>query len=100
MRKGKIGGPRCFLGELTKNQSSQFGEIHKEKIEMGRSKWKMTHLSYSVHTLVGWFSPFFFLIKLSGFVSILLLKEFLLFGQDFFFVQNTSISLSLSREKN
>ena len=59
MRKGKLVGPRSFFRESTKNKSPKFGEIYREKIGMGKSKGKMTHLPLTMH-MVRWFSSFLF----------------------------------------
>ena len=42
-----------------KIKSPKFGEIYREKIGMGKSKGKMTHLPLTMH-MVRWFSSFLF----------------------------------------
>ena len=77
-KKGKLVGPRNFLHEPIKNQSPKFGEIYGEKIRMGRSKGKMTHLPLTVPTVIwfkkkkkksNWQALFFCFISLCLFTS-------------------------------
>ena len=75
MRKGKLVSPRSFFRESTKNKSPKFGEIYREKIGMGKSKGKMTHLPLTMH-MVRWFSSFLFLFgKITLYPLVVCLKN-------------------------